>query len=81
MQFKVKDSLVDLYRVYLSYVSILLNLIYLVYIIIYSIVHITFENYTKTSSIAILINVLKDILICFNFNINLYIDISVVFSR
>ena len=41
MQFKVKDSLVDLYRVYSLCVSILLNLIYLIYIIVYNIIYIT----------------------------------------
>ena len=81
MQFKAKDSLIDFYRVYLSYVSILLNLIYLIYIIVYNIVRITFKDYTKTNSIAILINVLKDILIYFNVNIDFHINISVVFSR
>ena len=35
----------------------------------------------KTDLIAILINVLKDILIYFNINIDLYINISVVFDR
>ena len=80
MQFKAKDSLVDLYRVYLSCVSILLNLIYLIYIIIYNIVYITLRDYMKTNSIAILINVFKDILIYFNISIDLYINISIVFN-
>ena len=81
MQFKVKDSLIDLYRVYLSYVSILLNLIYLIYTIICNIVYITLKDYIKTNLIATLINILKDILIYFNVNIDLHINISVVFSR
>ena len=81
MQFKAKDSLVDLYRAYSPCVSILLNLIYLIYIIVYNIVCIILRDYTKTNSIAILINVLKDILIYFNISINLYINISVVFDR
>ena len=78
MQFEVKDSLVNLYRVYLSCVLILLNLIYLIYIIVYNIIYIILRDYTKTNLIAILI---KDIFIYFNVSIDLYINISVVFNR
>ena len=79
MQLKVKDFLINFYKVYLSCVTIFLNLVYKIRS--YIVFCISFTFYAKINAIVIFINVFKDVFIYFNVRVNLYVNINIVFDR